>query len=239
MPTLLKSKETYLRGEDYVFSRQFFDLLAPNTLVKFEIIDDNSGSYAIGGAYVRIANSKRADESSWFKKKVIYHEFGHCIDAQRQLRNSDEIKKLMKEQKASLKKDERYYIWANELDRKSNTWIKVRESRTGSRIAVVERRLKGIFRKIYNMNDATFTKRGITKNDVIEQITSTMDTIMSIDANYGFGHTKSYFKQAGNKETEYIAHAFENAFIGNKVFEKCLPDVYAEMIDIIKQLKPL
>ena len=41
------------------------------------------------------------------------------------------------------------------------------------------------------------------------------------------------------KETEYLAHAFENAFLGNRVFQKYLPDIYAEMVAYIRALKPI
>ena len=41
------------------------------------------------------------------------------------------------------------------------------------------------------------------------------------------------------KETEYLAHAFENAFLGNRVFQKYLPDIYAEMVAYIGALKPI
>ena len=40
-------------------------------------------------------------------------------------------------------------------------------------------------------------------------------------------------------ETEYLAHAFENAFLGNRIFEKYLPDIYEEMIGYINSLKKL
>ena len=46
------------------------------------------------------------------------------------------------------------------------------------------------------------------------------------------------FKLPGNKEAEYLAHAFENAFLGNRIFQKYLPDIYNEMIAYIKALKP-
>jgi hypothetical protein len=60
-----------------------------------------------------------------------------------------------------------------------------------------------------------------------------MDALMALNPNYGYGHTKSYFKRPGAKEAEFISHCFENKFIGNKVFEKYMPELYSDMIKYI------
>jgi hypothetical protein len=87
------------------------------------------------------------------------------------------------------------------------------------------------------MPESVFTKRGISKYDIIESILSTQDTIMSLNPNYGFGHTKAYFKRPGAKEAEFIAHCFENTFTGNAIFKKYLPELYLDMINYISTLK--
>lgn len=73
-------------------------------------------------------------------------------------------------------------------------------------------------------------------HDIIEQATSVLDTIMSLNPYYGSGHSFSYFTIAWNKELEFIAHAFENKFIGNDVFKSIMPDLYQDMIDLIDKL---
>lgn len=87
------------------------------------------------------------------------------------------------------------------------------------------------------MDERVFTKRGISKADILEQILSTRDTIMALNPNYGVGHTKSYYKRIGARQAEFIAHAFENAFLSNKVFEKYLPELYEAMVGFIKEQK--
>lgn len=87
------------------------------------------------------------------------------------------------------------------------------------------------------MKDETFTRRGITKSDVIEQLVAARDTIKALNVKYGEGHTTAYFKSPGMAEKEFIAHCFENTFAGNKVFKKYLPELYAEMVEYIKGLK--
>jgi hypothetical protein len=87
------------------------------------------------------------------------------------------------------------------------------------------------------MPESVFTKRGLTKADAMEAFNSTADAVMSLNSSYGWGHTKSYFSKSGMKEAEFLAHAFENAFGGNPVFKKYLPELYEETIRYIKSLK--
>ncbi|MFS6555327.1 hypothetical protein VPJ68_07575, partial [Parabacteroides distasonis] len=86
MPDELKAKSTYLNGEDYTFAKDFFDLIDPNKPIRLEILDSDTGSYSsFFGDLVHIAGKKRGKSSPWECKSVIYHEYGHCIDAQRGL----------------------------------------------------------------------------------------------------------------------------------------------------------
>jgi len=69
------------------------------------------------------------------------------------------------------------------------------------------------------------------------QVTKVADTIMSLNTNYGWGHTKTYFRRPGNKQAEFIAHAFENKFIGNEVFKQVMPDLFDEMVSMVDSFK--
>lgn len=75
--------------------------------------------------------------------------------------------------------------------------------------------------------------------DAIEQYGSMRDTIKALTLIYGWGHDDDYFANPTARATEYIAHAFENAFIGNKQFKKLLPKIYDDMVDYIRQLKKM
>ncbi|MDM1550647.1 phage head morphogenesis protein [Empedobacter falsenii] len=67
-------------------------------------------------------------------------------------------------------------------------------------------------------------------HDLMEMVGAVRDTLKSIDIRIGSGHPDNYFKQKGNSEAEFIAHAFENKYKGNKVFKKYLPELHDEMI---------
>ena len=106
-------------------------------------------------------------------------------------------------------------------------------------VEYIDKKLQDMTERAWDMKPETFTKLGITKADFFEQIGSTRDTIKSLVITYGSGHSTAYFKRTRMKETEYLAHAFENAFLGNRVFQKYLPDIYNEMVAYIRGLKPI
>lgn len=170
---------------------------------------------------------------------VIYHEYGHCIDAQRDLWKDAKLTAMRNKQIKMLKKKKEYVITERKWNHEHGGWYYERVKKEMSMVEYVDKRLEQLIEKVFNMKDETFTKRGITKMDVIEQIGSTRDTIKSLVVKYGYGHSTAYFRKERMKETEYLAHAFENAFIGNRVFQKYLPDIYNEMIAYVKTLKPI
>ena len=104
-------------------------------------------------------------------------------------------------------------------------------------IEYIDIRTQETLRRLTKTYEKYFAKRGIVKSDIIEQFCSMLDTIMSFNPKYGYGHSKAYWKHPGMKEAEYLAHAFENTFSGNPIFKKYLPEIYEEMVDYIKQLK--
>lgn len=240
MPDKLKPQSAYLNGEDYTFAKDFFDLLDPNKPIRLEILDSDSGSYSsFVGDLVHIAGKKRGAASPWECKAVIYHEYGHCIDAQRELWCDPKLIAMRKAQIKMLKKEKEYTVYERNWSHANGGWYYTRVKKEMSMVEYIDKRLVALSEKIAWMDDNVFAKRGFMKKDVLEQIGSTRDTIKSLVVKYGGGHSTAYFKRTRMKETEYLAHAFENAFLGNRVFRKYLPDIYAEMIAYIKTLKPL
>lgn len=240
MPDELKAKSTYLNGEDYTFAKDFFDLIDPNKPIRLEILDSDTGSYSsFFGDLVHIAGKKRGKSSPWECKSVIYHEYGHCIDAQRGLWQDAKLIAMRNAQIKMLKKKGEYTLYERKWNHESGGWYYERTKQTMTMVEYIDKKLVALTEKIAWMGNDVFIKRGITKADVIEQIGSTRDTIKSLVVKYGSGHSTSYFRKTRMKETEYLAHAFENAFLGNRVFQKYLPDIYAEMVAYIRALKPI
>lgn len=242
MPDELRKGAAHLRGDDYEYSREFFDLLKEKP--KLEIRHQNKGSYeSMRGKLVVFDNDTRFAASPWMRKSIAYHEFGHAIADQRNLLYAKEVTDLRTKQIARLRKKEKTTIWAREwgTDPKTGKWekIKVRKEVSQMRAKTIADRLDYLYSRIKDKpeNDPIFKRYGMTKADVIEQICAAQDTLKSLINSVGWGHTTAYFKIAGHPEHEYLAHCFENAFIGNRVFQLYMPTEYAEMIALAKSFK--
>lgn len=239
MPTELRKGGKWLRGDDYEYSREFFDLIDPKKPIPLTIHKKNGNdSYhsALKGVVLDMGGT-RSSQSPYYRRALIYHEFGHGIDYQRGLRHSKEVKDLRDKQIARLREKVETTVTKRKWDPDKKAFVTETKKTKLMKAKILSERLDRLYRKIYSMDDATFTKRGITKHDVIEQIAAVQDTLKSLIVSVGWGHSTSYFKGAGKSEAEYLAHCFENAFIGNRVFQKYLPTEYAEMIAFIRSLK--
>lgn len=238
MPTELASDSAYLKDKSITFKKDFFDLIDPSKPIKFRIEKGSKGSYYMPGTRtVHIADNTRNRVSDWHRESVVYHEFGHAIDFQRGLQSTQEVQSLMKSYQTSLNKKVNYSKYQRSYDWKTGTSSYVKQTSPVAKIAAISDRLDQLHTKIRSMSEDVFTRRGISKHDVIEQIGSVQDTIKAINNRYGWGHSTAYFKRPGNKETEFLAHCFENAFAGNTVFKKYLPELYDDMIAYVKTLK--
>lgn len=251
MPRDLHPGGSYLKkhGDDYEFSTDFFRLLSkqPNL-----VITENSkkGSYETNfGMKVVLDNGTRNQESQYHRRAVVYHEFGHAIGDQRGLIYSQELRDLRDKQRDRLRQREKSYYWETEgkssYDPKtgqySYTTQRVKKEVNQMRILTLSHKIATIYNKILTKkaDDPIFKRYGLTQKDAREQITGLMDTLRSLvnRSDVGWGHTVEYFKKGTHPEHEYLAHCFENAFLGNTCFRLLMPVEYQEMIDYIKTLK--
>lgn len=244
MPSELVSGGKYLHGEEYIFDKHFFDLINPDSKIKLEISKRGSGAYYHPGYnIIHLSDTERCALSNWYRKSVVYHEFGHAIDDQRLLFQSQALLDMRNMQKERLKRISTYKIRERIYDYDKECYVSKTYDKDIPEAVYLYYRLTELSRKIFRMNEVTFTKRGITRKDVLEQIGSVKDTLQSFFPQFAGknegGHNKKYWKIAGMKEKEYIAHAFENTFIGNTVFKKYLPEMYNEMVAYIRQLKKI
>lgn len=258
MPVELRPDGEYLKGKNIRFKKEFFDLIdnTPGKEIRFRIEKEGAISYYMPDVskvwkgkrlvnlpekerrMVNIADNERNRLSDWHREKVVYHEFGHAIDAQRRLFESKELANLMAKQRFELSERREYTIheWGYDRDKKQFGYTKGVKKMYA--IEYADMRLRALENRISDMQDEVFTRRGITKKDVLNQILATRDTIQALNPQFGAGHSRSYYATVGMSEKEFIAHCFENAFAGNKVFKKYLPNLYDEMVSYVRSLTP-
>jgi hypothetical protein len=177
--------------------RQLFSKLKQDVPLTFS--KKGSSHYSPSRKTVTIASDRRLERSKDFQQKILYHEYGHAVDWDNDLRKSNEVYAVMEKYQTQFRKNQSY----SDLNQK---WT------TAFRKAVKENDFKGI-----------------------EEAGSFADTLMSLNQNYGAGHTKKYFKTPYMKQAEFIAHAFENKFMGNSFFKETAPDLYDDMIKMIEE----
>lgn len=257
MPKALRQDSEYLKDKKIVFKKNFFDLIdnTPGRDVRFQIDKGGDGSYYMPDTpyitegrknvsvpepmrrMVHIAENARNRASDWHRESVVYHEFGHAIDAQRNLYTSKQLRDLMANNRKLLAKKSKYTVWKSGYNATTFKFEYKRETVTMSRINYLNEKLYALRDKIIRIDPKVFKRLGISKEDVSEQICSVADTLKALNTDYGWGHTTAYFKIPGMAEKEFIAHCFENTFAGNRVFKKFLPELYEEMVEYIKTLK--
>ena len=238
-------KEWFKEGDKRT-NPDFWKLVDPDKPIGLKVMSKTPE----GGAYydptekrVYFQTGKRADASSWYRTRLIYHEFGHGIDYQRGLRWTPEVAKIREAQRKRLlqkvdylqktehwHKDPKTGEWSL-----TYTWEKVQIARADA----ICRRIDAIMDRMRSMKPSTFEKLfpGRTRADYEEAALAMKDTIKSLIVKYGEGHSASYFANRGMKETEWLAHAFENAYAGNSVFQKFMPEEFKEMVAYIQGLK--
>lgn len=237
IPKELSKDSEYLKGTRIKFKDEFFDLVDPASPIGLTISKKGGSFYSPSKRSINIEHGSRNLNSDWHRESVIYHEYGHAIDWQRGLRSNDAITDLMNKYRKILSKKETQSVWTRDYDFEQKRYVDVKKDVKISGYAYVDEKLKSLTQRLWKVDKATLEKMGISKMDVIEQIGSTRDTIMSLNRSYGFGHTKTYFKDPDKQKAEFIAHAFENKFVGNTVFKKYLPDLYDDMVKYIEELK--
>lgn len=238
MPEELKDGQPYLLGEKYVFSKDFFDKLKYMPTLK--IPHTNKGSYECKlGREVVLDNDTRAKNSPWEKKAVVYHEFGHAIGDQRDIIHGYKpLQELREKQIARLRKKVKTTVTEHKYDFGTGTYKTTTRQTSIMYAKQLSARIDAVYERLKKFGDDVFTRRGITKRDALEQIGSLQDTLKSLvnSSGVGWGHSTSYFNSLSMRRHEYLAHCFENTYLGNRAFEHFMPTEYKEMIDLIKCL---
>lgn len=242
MPEELKKGGKWLGSDDHVYSKKFFDLIDPKRPVPVKIHKTKVGNdsyYSPMERKVYLDAGRRYAESPYYRRALVYHEYGHAIDGQRGLRHSDAVRKLRETQIARMRekvtRTKKETVW----DANEGKFVQTDVKTTRMRIFELSDRVTAVYHRLNKVGDKYFTARGITKQDVIEALSAVADTLRTWvnRKDVGWGHKVPYFKISGMREAEYIAHCFENKFIGNKAFEHFCPKEYKEMIEFINSLK--
>ena len=151
-------------------------------------------------------NITRLTESEWYRKGLFHHEFGHAMDHQFGWKSGQKIKTIFDE----FKKE----IAVLDPDGKNAATLMtefIRETR----------------------------RAGLGSTDFDERIGALSDCIQAATPGHAFvgtrGHKGSYFNSTSAQLAEFIAHASENYWSGNNLFQKFCPKTYELMRKFIME----
>ena len=102
--------------------------------------------------------------------------------------------------------------------------------------------IKKYFDEINSLSYESFEtigkKLGYTNSRIfLDDMGSLKDTFGALTKErIGGGHGVSYYKKVNNQWHEFIAHAYENRFQGNKLFKSMYPEMYDDMIKMVDEL---
>lgn len=232
----------WLKEGDKPLDPEFWKYVDPDHPIPVTI-KDRTGYYSPSEKRVYIDKDWRYHKSPWFRRGLVYHEFGHGIDFQRGLHKSEEVANIREAQRKRLLERVPFYKKTMELTvdpvTKKGKWVYKYIPTKVARADAICKRVDAVNQRIQSMKEELFNRLfpGMTKQDIAEQVLAMKDTIKSLTPSYGEGHSTAYFRGLYNKETEWLAHCFENKFAGNRIFQKYMPEEYNEMIAYIESLK--
>ena len=242
-PAQFKGNEWFKEG-DTRENPEFWKYVDPDHPIPLKImpktpIKGGGAYYSTSEKTVYFESGARQNASPWYRRALIYHEFGHGIDWQRGLRSSVPLATMREAQLKRLRKKVDFYKRDGIRKAQNGGYIQEYRLEKMARGKAISLRVDEVVQRIRSMEPATFNRlfKGLTKDDILEQAAALQDTLKSLNTSWGWGHSTSYFRGLYASEAEYIAHCFENKFAGNIFFKKYLPEEYKEMIAYIDGLK--
>lgn len=89
---------------------------------------------------------------------------------------------------------------------------------------------------IYKKFNATVKHYKNAPGDDGYQIRAAADILKTLNNKFGYGHSTAYFDAPLKQEREFIAHCFENKFVGNDILKKIDPDLYEDMVNVLTKI---
>ena len=168
-----------------------------------------------------------------FEKQILAHEFGHAINKDLKLiswlKSHPKIESLYNKHRAIFIDSD------NNLTSKAKSLIKKWGGGKTNKTSTDN------YWKYYKPHLDNQIKKdfpNISETELKEYSGAVSDFICSLSDNrVGWGHDwKKYFELRHMQHEEFMAHAYENRFVGNPVFKKYFPELYDDTIKLIDEL---
>jgi SPP1 gp7 family putative phage head morphogenesis protein len=199
-----------ITGQNITLSNEFWNLLKVETpLIKATELEGSYHNGGVGHGKVYIQPTK----NKTINKLILAHEYGHAIHNQRTWHFGTNIGV-----RETNKKIEKVFNKWKKQFKKPEYYNKLNREE-----------LQKKFSKLFKEQEDLFWEYEESIQDVIGALTN---------GKYGFGHSKTYYKRArnGGAISEFLAHGFENRFVGNPLFKEVYPELYKELNELLNDL---
>lgn len=164
----------------------------------------------------------------WYKHKAVYHEYGHALDAQRDLCHNKKLLDLWDK-------------YAKLMQGKHTFAVREAGSFVSKELTMFEYHdaMANYYRNridLGKVKPSILKRLGIAENEVRSQALCLADVVNSLSlGKYGEGHKtiKGYWLKPDMTLKEFIAHAFENKYAGNNFFKWFYRELYEELITVL------
>jgi hypothetical protein len=223
-------KEGEISNDDYI--------LLMNKKIKY-VNDSRKHPYCrYDGSYISMQTAKYRKKGKEILERAIAHEMGHAVHINRGWVTMDKpIKDFDPDILRVFKKWERKFgVVSPEETLGLSFEENMALARVRSQLADKLRK----YRKGYWDADLRAEKyRKMDGNLYRDMVTATADIVEALTkGSAGWGHGSSYYAKVGGKlrYMEFVAHAFENYYVGNPIFKEIFPELYKDLIDLMKIL---
>ena len=228
MPKELLEADVWFNGSKANLDKGFFDLLSDYVPVKIGKGKKGSTHYSPAERIVELWAGDSRYNSSWYKHKAIYHEYGHAIDHQRDLCHNSQLLAVWDKYEKLMQAKSKFGVFeGGKIVERELTLFEYAET------------MLPYYRdSIYwgKAKDTVLKRLQMERTDIRSQAACIADTINSLSkGKYGYGHDSKYWRTPNATIKEFIAHAFENEYIGNRFFEWFYKDLYEEMIKVLRE----
>ncbi len=196
---------------------------------------------------INITDPARLRKATNQNARILYHEYGHAIhERQNILRNrwfgdtsENNFKKLFFELRGK-----GYRNGATKVQREAFNKIKDDYNAKYKRFYYAEKKFfaegestlaSEFFEKEMGLKKGSL--KGMNLAEINEAFGDYADTLQALSrGDIGYGHTKKYMKVDYSAQAEFFAHAMENRFLGNPIFEQLDKSLFDDMVKIANEI---
>ena len=223
-------KKEDISNDDYI--------LLMNKKIKY-VNDPRKHPYCrYDGSYISIQTAKYRKKGKEILERTIAHEMGHAVHINRGwVTQTKKISEFDEDILRVFKKWERKFGVVSPEESRGLSFdqnMALAKVRSQLNDKLMEYK-KGYWvralrpKKYQNMSGALYRDRVTATADIVEALTK---------GSAGWGHGASYYAKIGGKlrYMEFVAHTFENYYVGNPIFKEIFPELYDDTLELMKIL---